>query len=396
MTSKWEFPELRAVIQARGLPAPPERTDTADEAEKENAAAPMEFHTPSLVESKVPWRVEQQLRWSTCVFIEDMAALLGIPDAPAVTAQLFVQKFYMLHSFAIHDRFMVATAALFLAGKAEEFPIKVRLMTECAMFLLLCPAKAQEQLTTQRAHHKTNRLARSVTPSPKDGTPKVRRDAQGKPVEMSASLGNDPKAANAKHLGFMNALLEIVDVGEVEIKSKKVLLLERVLLQTLSFELGSPQPFAYVAPLMDTIFALEAMHKDASYRDVRGFVFLLLGDAIKSGLCLAYNAAELAAGAVYLGCLYRRQVSANVTTEQDEPWWTVLGLPRKQLKEVARGFLWIYEDESSAKLEALSPGMKELWTRYRPEENMPDLDVVKKLDAELQQQQSPTPQPQPR
>ncbi|RLN92722.1 hypothetical protein BBJ28_00017643, partial [Nothophytophthora sp. Chile5] len=375
-TNKWVFRELRAVILRSS-----QATGPLDDAEKENVEAdgPLVFHTPSFLESKVPWRVEQQLRRATCAFVEDLAALLEMPSAPSVAAQLYIQRFYMLHSFATHDRFLVATAALFLAGKTEEFPIKVRLVTECSMYLLLCREQAQEK-RHKSPSSRNGGNHRSTTPP----AAKKRRNAKGKPVEMSASLGNDKEAANSKHLECMNALLEIVDVGDVETKANKVLLLERILLLTLSFEIGSPQPLAYVAPHMERVFALEAMHPDISYENTRQIAFLLLADAIKSGLCLGFDCVALAAGAVYLACLYHHQVGPNVATETNEPWWTVLQLPAQDLEDVARGFLWLYEDDAGKTEPGLGPDFQELWTRYRPDDNRPDLKYIKTLDAGLQ------------
>ncbi|KAG7386272.1 hypothetical protein PHYPSEUDO_000486 [Phytophthora pseudosyringae] len=384
LASKWVFPELRAVI-LRSLQAP---SAISNDAEKENAQAesPSVFHTPSFTESGVPWRVEQQLRRTTCAFVEHLAQLLEMPEAPSVAAQLFVQRFYMLHSFATHDRFLVATAALFLAGKTEEFPVKVRYVTECSMYLLLCREQAQEKLMTRHKAHtaKTNGVHRR-SPSPAaPAKKKLKVDSKGKPVEMSATLGNDKEAANTKHIEWLNALLEVVEVGEVEANSSKVLLLERILLLTLSFEIGPPQPFAYVAPHMERVFALEAMHPDISYENIRQITFMLVSDALKSGLCLAFDCVALAAGAVYLACLFHRQVGPNVATEKNEPWWTVLQLPDKELADVARCYLWMYEDEDGERSKGLGPDFLDLWTRYRPDDNRPDLDYIKALDAGLQ------------
>lgn len=323
---KWVFPELRAHILQR----------SAGASSSSGSSKKPTFQTASLVESGVPWDVEQQLRRTTCSFIEDLASLVGIPDAPTVTAQLYVQRFYVLHSFYKHDRFLVATAALFLAAKTEEFPIKVRLLTECALYLLLCKQPGKEELLKKSRHRQSDKTnssnsagnngRRSATPANK------RKNASGKPVEMSASLGNDPEAANAKHLDCLNALLEVIDVGEVDTTGAKVLLFERILLQTISFDVGVPQPFAYVARHMESVFALDAMHPSIPYDTVRVIAFLLLADAIKSGLCLAFNSLELAAGAVYLSCLYRNSVTPNVATETNAPWWAVLGLSSQQLE----------------------------------------------------------------
>ncbi|ETP29759.1 hypothetical protein F442_21135 [Phytophthora nicotianae P10297] len=383
---KWVFPELRAVI-LRSTRTP---IASSDDAEKENkdTDSPSVFHTPSFTESNIPWRVELQLRRTTCAFVEHLAQLLEMPEAPSIAAQLFVQRFYMMHSFATHDRFLVATAALFLAGKTEEFPVKVRYVTECSMYLLLCREQAQEKLVTKHKAQtpKTNGAAANRhSPSPAgQAKKKPKLDAKGKPVEMSSTLGNDKEAANTKHLEWLNALLEVVEVGEVEANASKVLLLERILLLTLSFEIGAPQPFAYVAPHMEKIFALDAMHPDISYEDIRQVTFMLVADAVKSGLILAFDCIALAAGAVYLACLYHHQVSPNVATEKNEPWWTVLQLSEKELEDVARCYLWMYEDENGEKSKGLGPDFLDLWTRYRPNDNRPDLEYIKALDAPLQ------------
>ncbi|KAJ0401181.1 hypothetical protein ATCC90586_006200 [Pythium insidiosum] len=354
--ARWLLPAFRDAILRR--------RDGAHEQGKQNAFA---FETVSFRESAIPWAAERQLRWTTCSFIEDLAQLVAIPDAPALLAQLYVQRFYSLHSFATHDRFLVATAALFLAAKSEEFPIKVRLMTECAMYLLHCKPKDEDR-----------------TPR---GAARQQKNAAGRPVEMSSSLGNDPKAANAKHLDCLHALLEVIDVGEIELTASRVLLTERILLQSLSFDLSIPQPFAYVARQMDPLFALEAMHEHAPYEVVRSLAFLLLADAVKSGLVLAFSAPDLAAGAIYLSCVYRRHVAADVTTAKDEPWWSLFGLSAQQLEDVASGLLWMYEDDDGQPRAGLSAGLRELWDRYRPDDNRPDLDAVRRLDATLQLQQ---------
>ncbi|KAG1691053.1 hypothetical protein DVH05_027335 [Phytophthora capsici] len=375
---KWVFSELRSVILKSRHNA------AASTAEKENVDASV-FHTPSFTESNVPWSVEQQLRRTTCTFVEHLAQLLEMPEAPSISAQLFIQRFYMMHSFKTHDRFLVATAALFLAGKTEEFPVKVRYVTECSMYLLLCQDQAHEKLAARHKGHssKTNgnpaprRSSSPAVPAAK----KQKLDSKGKPVEMSSTLGNDKEAANTKHIEWLNALLEVVEVGEVEANSSKVLLLERILLLTLSFEIGPPQPFAYIAPHMERVFALEAMHPDISYEDIRQVTFMLVADAVKSGLILAFDCVAIAAGAVYLACLYRHQVGSNVATEKNEPWWVVLQLPEKELEDVASCYLWMYQDENGDKMKGLGPEFLDLWTRYRPSDNRPDLEYVKALDA---------------
>ncbi|RQM11308.1 hypothetical protein DD237_000779 [Peronospora effusa] len=385
---KWVFPALRSVLLQSNNPS----SVTLNDAEKENADKPLSsvFDTPSLIESNVPWQIEQQLRRTTCTFVEHLAHLLDMPDAPSVAAQLFVQRFYMMHSFATHDRFLVATAALFLAGKTEEFPVKVRYVTECSMYLLLCRKQAQETLMVKhktRGYKTTSPVVfrRSPSPAPLPMKTKQRFRLKGIPlIETSSNAGKEDKdTRNTKHIEWLNALLEVVEVGEIEANASKVLLLERILLLTLSFEIGPPQPFAYVAPHMERLFGLDAIHPDIVYENIREITFLLIADAVKSGLCLAFDCIALAAGAVYLACLYHHQVGPNVATETNEPWWTVLNLPEKELEDVARCYLWIYEDGKGNKAQELGPGFLDLWGRYRPSDNRPDLVYIKALDASL-------------
>ncbi|KAF1318060.1 Cyclin-like protein, partial [Globisporangium splendens] len=385
---KWVFPAFRAFVLARPSGSAASQTPTQSDGNVSSAAA-----APTA--SQIPWDVEQQLRRTTCEFVEDLAAIVEIPDAPTVAAQLYVQRFYMLHSFQHHDRFLLATAAVFLAAKTEEFPIKVRLLTECSLYLLLCKHPDRDELrkkssSKSRPALDARNIGGSANGGPRSQPPSTtsasrRKNSAGKVVEMSASLGNDPEAANARHLDCLHALLEVIDVGEVETTASKVLLLERILLQTISFDIGIPQPFAYVARAMEKVFALEAIHPSIPYDDIRELAFLLLSDAIKSGLCLAFNPVELAAGAVYISCLYRCNVSPNVATDANDPWWNVLGLSSQQLECVARGLLWMYEDANGRQRHGLSPQFRDLWTHYRPEQNLPDLEYIKKLDADLQQ-----------
>lgn len=396
---QWLFPELRAFILQSA------QSSASQHGEGNTSVG---FRTPSLTQSQIPWAQELQYRRSTCAFVTDLAAMVEIPESPAITAQLYVQRFYMLHSFTQHDRFLVATAALFLAAKTEEFPIKVRLMTECALYLLVCPVEAATTLASHsKAKGRTSSSpamdARKRRMSPGNGN-----DPSQQPPQSTAA-SKDPEALKAKHLKCLNALLNTMDVGEVEQTASRVLLLERILLQTLSFEIGIPQPFAYVAPAMELVFALEAMHPSISHQNIRLCAYLFLADAIKNAVCLAFDPKTLAIGAVYLSCIHRHQVGANVATQSNEPWWTVWGLSSQELQgkkepiasfflavarltpllglaDVARALLWMYENQETGKpLEGLSESFQELWALSDPQKNLPDLEYIKKLDAHITQ-----------
>jgi cyclin T len=47
------------------------------------------------------------------------------PQLSIATAIVFFHRFFVVHSFKHYDRWILATACLFLAGKVEETPKKV-------------------------------------------------------------------------------------------------------------------------------------------------------------------------------------------------------------------------------------------------------------------------------
>lgn len=65
---------------------------------------------------------EMHLRYSYCAFLQTLGARLELPQTTIGTAMVLCHRFFVRRSHACHDRFLVATAALFLAAKSEETP----------------------------------------------------------------------------------------------------------------------------------------------------------------------------------------------------------------------------------------------------------------------------------
>ena len=57
-------------------------------------------------------------------FIQEVGKALGLRHDTMATASVYFHRFYMFHSFLEFPRYVTATCALFLAGKAEETPKK--------------------------------------------------------------------------------------------------------------------------------------------------------------------------------------------------------------------------------------------------------------------------------
>ncbi|KAI4345609.1 hypothetical protein L6164_012714 [Bauhinia variegata] len=65
---------------------------------------------------------ETQLRYSYCAFLQDLGMRLELPQTTIGTTMVLCHRFFVRQSHACHDRFLIATAALFLAAKSEETP----------------------------------------------------------------------------------------------------------------------------------------------------------------------------------------------------------------------------------------------------------------------------------
>lgn len=65
---------------------------------------------------------ETRLRYSYCAFLQQLGMSLDLPQTTMGTAMVLCHRFFLRRSHASHDRFLIATAALFLAAKSEETP----------------------------------------------------------------------------------------------------------------------------------------------------------------------------------------------------------------------------------------------------------------------------------
>ncbi|XVF38177.1 hypothetical protein REPUB_Repub20aG0077800 [Reevesia pubescens] len=79
---------------------------------------------------------ETHLRYSYCAFIQNLGLRLELPQTTIGTAMVLCHRFFVRRSHACHDRFLIATAALFLAAKSEETPRPLNnvLRASCEIF----------------------------------------------------------------------------------------------------------------------------------------------------------------------------------------------------------------------------------------------------------------------
>ncbi|KAL9655835.1 hypothetical protein ABK040_000898 [Willaertia magna] len=69
---------------------------------------------------------ESEYRKSTASFIQQTGIALKVPQLTIATSLIYFHRFYTRFEFQKYDRFIVAAACLFLAGKVEETPKKIK------------------------------------------------------------------------------------------------------------------------------------------------------------------------------------------------------------------------------------------------------------------------------
>merc|ERR1712012_879253 len=81
--------------------------------------------TPSVRTGQITLEKELSYRQQAANFIQDMGQRLQVTQLCINTAIVYMQRFYMFHSFTKFHRNYIAAAALFLAAKVEEQPRKL-------------------------------------------------------------------------------------------------------------------------------------------------------------------------------------------------------------------------------------------------------------------------------
>jgi len=92
-------------------------------------------NTPSL-RAGIPLEKELSYRQQAANFIQDMGQRLEVTQLCINTAIVYMQRFYMFHSFDRFHRNSIASAALFLAAKVEEQPRKLEHVIKVAHMCL--------------------------------------------------------------------------------------------------------------------------------------------------------------------------------------------------------------------------------------------------------------------
>ncbi|CAB9497133.1 Cyclin [Seminavis robusta] len=198
-------------------------------------------HLPS-IKAGMTAEEENTHRRKTCRFIEEAGRILKLPNLANATAMVFFHQFYAKYSFMEHDRFEVAVACVLLAAKIEESPKKLmEIITRCL---------------------------------------ELKRGA-GK--ERGEVVSVDPKSS------------EFVKLKE------SVLLLERVVLHTIGFELSVDHPYKFLPDIIQKLTTqYDPSKRKTMFEELMGYSMTFVKDSIHTTLCLQFPPQLIATACVYM------------------------------------------------------------------------------------------------
>ncbi|XP_076936319.1 cyclin-T1-3-like isoform X2 [Bidens hawaiensis] len=118
------LPQIASEFNARAFTSTSHKRDRATFEDKDT-----EFMSRDEIERFSPSRKdgidslqETHLRYSYCAFLQNLGIRLELPQTTIGTAMVLCHRFFVRRSHASNDRFLIATATLFLAAKSEETP----------------------------------------------------------------------------------------------------------------------------------------------------------------------------------------------------------------------------------------------------------------------------------
>lgn len=266
---------------------------------------------------------EATKRRKTCRFIEEAGRVLRLPRVSISTAMVFFHRFFAKHSFQEHDRFEVAVASIVLAAKTEESPKKLNtVILEC---------------------HKLK------TRGMQAGRISQQQPSAASPPMSSAPL--DPKGEEFNKL------------------KERILLLERVILHTIGFELSIDHPYKFLVEQIKKLIHTRSIKytnnpEGTNTQQTMGkmmnelvqYSMSFANDSMHTSLCLQFSPKEVATSCVYLAA----QFSKVEPTTGD--WRSLLGDPDVEA------------------LASISVQIIDLIA----ERKASDLDTVKKIRAQLE------------
>jgi len=204
-------------------------------------------------------------------FLQEAGQKLRLPQLTIATAIVFYHRFYSRKSYDGYDRFRIATTCLFLAGKVEETPKKIKDVV----------------IETYKAQH----------------------GAAGK------ASGPDPESKEFWSL------------------KEEILVCERILLQTLDFDLTVEHAYR---PLLAYVKSIKGT------RDLAQVAWNFINDSLRTTIALQYPPRCVAAAAVHLSSRFLDNKMV-LPTHHDKPWYEAFKVLQAEVEDIADQILVMYD-----------------------------------------------------
>ena len=211
---------------------------------------------------------EAQYRRLTVGFLQEAGQKLRLPQLSIATAIVFYHRFYSRKSYDSYDRFRIATTCLFLAGKVEETPKKIK-------DVVIEAYKAQHQKPT----------------------------------------GPEPESKEFWAL------------------KEEILVCERILLQTLDFDLTVEHAYR---PLLAYVKSIKGT------RDLAQVAWNFINDSLRTTIALQYPPRCVAASAVHLASRFLDNKMV-LPTHHDKPWYEAFKVLQAEVEDIADQILVMYD-----------------------------------------------------
>lgn len=259
---------------------------------------------------------ERITRRRTCRFLEEASRVLKLPRVAISTSMVFFHRFYAVHSFETHDRFEVAVACILLAAKTEESPKKlISVIQECF------------RLKNLSAKRKT---LLPGTSNSIDGKTSV--DQQG--------------------------FLDIKCEEFVRLK-EKILLLERVILHTIGFELSIDHPYKYLVEQIKKMVPsrqLQCINPNQGSKQENIMNNLVqnamnfANDSMHTSLCLQFPSKTIAHACCYMSGSY-----CKMRPTDDKHWLDILDIQMDELASIALQLMELIADKKGVDRSDFAP-----------------------------------------
>ncbi|XP_051144178.1 cyclin-T1-3-like [Andrographis paniculata] len=123
---------------------------------------------------------------------------------------------------------------------------------------------------------------------------------------------------------------------EMKRHKELIFLAERIVLQTLDFELNVALPYT---PLIEALNEFQLSHHFALGQAAWNFV----NDSYRTTLCLQCKPNQIAAGALFLASKF---VKIQLPSVGGKTWWQVLNVTARQFEEVCNQIVDLYENDN--------------------------------------------------